>query len=140
AMRTWVGLMGVDGSPRVATKTGISTSRIARRAASRCYPRAMFERILIARRGAAAASIARSLRRLDREAVALVLSASEEGVHVEACDDVFIAKLGPSGEIDFADLAARAKEQGIGAVHPGWSDARDAALREACEAAELTYL
>ena len=101
----------------------------------------MLEKILIARRGAAAAAIARSLRRLDREAVALVLSDSEEGVHVEACDAILVAKQGPSGEIDFADLLARAKEAGISAVHPGWgASPSDQALREACEASGLIFL
>ncbi|NLY94512.1 MAG: hypothetical protein GXY23_10855 [Myxococcales bacterium] len=101
----------------------------------------MFERILIAKRGAAAAAIARSLRRLDREAVALVLAESEEGVHVEACDEVLVAKLDASGEIDFAELVARGKERGILAVHPGWgSDASHERLRDACREAEVAFL
>jgi acetyl/propionyl-CoA carboxylase alpha subunit len=101
----------------------------------------MFERILIAQRGAAAAAIARSLRRIDRDAVALVLSDSEEGVHVEACDETFVAKQGSDGAVDYGDLATRAKERGIPAIHPGWDTApAHRQLREACEAAGVVYL
>jgi biotin carboxylase len=70
-----------------------------------------------------------------------VLSESEEGVHVDSCDEIFVAKQGGQGEIDFTDLATRAKERGILAVHPGWDLApTHPQLREACEAAGLTYL
>jgi acetyl/propionyl-CoA carboxylase alpha subunit len=101
----------------------------------------MFQRILIAHRGAAAAAIARSLRRLDCEAIAMVLAESEEGVHVDACDEIFVAKQGASGAVDFAELTARAKERGIPAVHPGWDvTSSHRALREACETAGLVYL
>lgn len=101
----------------------------------------MMKRILLMKRGAVSAAIARSLRRLERESIALVHSEAEEGVHVEAADEIFIAKLDGDGALDIRDLIARAKEQGIDAIHPGCAPlVGDEALREATAEAGIAYL
>lgn len=101
----------------------------------------MMKRILLMKRGAVSAAIARSLRRIERESIALVHSEAEEGVHVEAADEIFIAKLGNDGELDIRDLITRAKEEKIDAIHPGCAPlVGDEELREAAAEAGIAYL
>ncbi|NLE48195.1 MAG: hypothetical protein GX614_07325 [Sandaracinaceae bacterium] len=101
----------------------------------------MMKRILLMKRGAVSAAIARSLRRLERESIALVHSEAEEGVHVEAADEIFVAKLTSDGSLDLRDLIARSKEAGIDAIHPGTAPlVGDEELRALAEEAGIAYL
>lgn len=101
----------------------------------------MMKRILLMKRGAVSAAIARSLRRIERESIALVHSEAEEGVHVEAADEIFIAKLGNDGSLDIRDLMMRAGEERIDAIHPGCAPLLDdEELRAAAAEAGIAYL
>lgn len=85
------------------------------------YPRAMFERILIANRGEIAARLARTLRRLGADTVAVCLAGEESSVHVQACDThVLLTSELADPYRDLAAIVRAAKESGCQAVHAGY--------------------
>jgi acetyl/propionyl-CoA carboxylase alpha subunit len=86
------------------------------------YPRAMFERILIANRGEVAARLARTLRRLGADTVALCAAGEESSVHVQACDThvLLASSQHPDPYRDLGAVVRAAKESGCQAVHAGY--------------------
>ncbi len=81
----------------------------------------MFERILIANRGEIAARLARTLRRLGADTVAVAVQGEESSIHVQACDaHVVLDSTRPDPYLDVAAIVRAAKEAGCQAVHPGY--------------------
>ena len=78
----------------------------------------MFRRIFIVRRGQAAIRVARTCKRLGITAVALRAPAGS-GLHIEACDISLEVDVS-DGLLDVEQLVARAVENEIDAVHPGF--------------------
>lgn len=79
----------------------------------------MFERILIARRGEAAARVARTCKRIGLDVVGLHSEAAES-VHVDACDESFEVKA-EHGRVRAEDVLAIAKQAKVDAVYPGYA-------------------
>ncbi|MBN8616711.1 MAG: carbamoyl-phosphate synthase large subunit, partial [Deltaproteobacteria bacterium] len=81
----------------------------------------MFERILIANRGEIAARLARTLRRLGADTVAVCVPGEETTVHVQACDThVVLSSSAPDPYRDVAAIVRAAKDSGCQAVHAGY--------------------
>jgi len=103
----------------------------------------VFERVLIANRGAIAARIARTLAAAGVESVGVFAEADRGSVHHRACDHAFSLGDGGAREtyLDAARLLDIAARSGAGAVHPGYGFlSENAAFARACEARGLVFL
>lgn len=80
----------------------------------------MFEKVLIARRGEAAARVAVTCRHLGISAIAVYSDKGADGVHVEACDEAHMLEPGSDGLLDPAEIVALAKDKAVDAVYPGY--------------------
>jgi len=103
----------------------------------------VFRRVLIANRGEIAVRIARTLRRLGVESVAVHGDADAAAPHVRAAD--LALRLGPGeGAAPYLDLeliVAAARRAGAEAVHPGYGFlAESPELARACAAAGLAFV
>jgi acetyl-CoA/propionyl-CoA carboxylase biotin carboxyl carrier protein len=76
----------------------------------------MFERVLIANRGEIAVRIARTLRRMGIEPIAVYSDADAGMPHVRACDRA----VGIGSYLDIEGVIAAALKAGAGAIHPGY--------------------
>ncbi len=102
------------------------------------YTPAVFQRILIASRSAAALRVARTCRRLDIASVGI--HDGTEYAHLDACDVRVEVPL-VEGRLDPAQLVAIAREHEVDAVHPGYCDrGADLALARHLEAEDVTYI
>lgn len=106
------------------------------------YPRAMFERILIANRGEIAARLARTLRRLGADTVAVCVAGEESAAHVQACDThVVLSSTAADPYRDVAAIVRAALESGCQAVHAGYGlFDRGPELARAIERAGLVHV
>jgi acetyl-CoA/propionyl-CoA carboxylase, biotin carboxylase, biotin carboxyl carrier protein len=81
-----------------------------------------FDRVLIANRGEIAVRIARTLREMDIESVAVYSDADGTAVHVEAAD--IALRIGPASAaasyLNIPALLEAARSSGAEAVHPGY--------------------
>jgi biotin carboxylase len=102
----------------------------------------MFERILIANRGEIAARLARTLRRLGADTVAVCVPGEETTVHVQACDThVVLSSSAPDPYRDVAAIVRAAKDSGCQAVHAGYGlFDRGPELARAVERAGLVHV
>src|SRR4051812_42522430 len=103
----------------------------------------MFERVLIANRGEIAVRVARALRALDVESVAVFSDADAGAPHVAAAD--VAVRLGPAearrSYLSVAALLDAAARTGAEAIHPGYGFlAESPALARACAAAGVTFV
>ena len=103
----------------------------------------MFERVLIANRGEIAVRIARTLRRLGIEVVAVHTPPDAGALHVRGADRVVALSddEGRSGYLDVEQIVAAARRTGAQAVHPGYgflAESADAA--RACAQAGLAWV
>ena len=103
----------------------------------------MFDKILIANRGAIVCRIARTLRRMGVGSVAVYSEADAHSAHVAACDEA--VPIGPSPAAQsyldaekILDAARRTKAQ---AIHPGYGFlSENPAFAEACVAAGIAFI
>ena len=97
----------------------------------------MFAKILIARRGEAAARVARTCRWLGITAVALY-SQKGESVQVDACDLSFEIEPGGDGRLSATSVVAIARQAEVDAVYPGYgAHTAHSALTVELEQAEM---
>src|SRR3954471_14816865 len=103
----------------------------------------MFQRGLIANRGEIAVRVARALRELDVESVAVFSDADAGAPHVAAADAA--VRIGPSearrSYLSVEALLDAAARTGADALHPGYGVlAESPALARACAAASVTFV
>ena len=103
----------------------------------------MFEKVLIANRGAIAVRIARTCERLGIGSVAVYSEADEDSVHKQACDEAVC--VGPAriqdSYLNQAAILEAAKRTGAQAIHPGYGLlSESAAFARAVEAAGISFV
>jgi len=103
----------------------------------------MFEKILIANRGAIACRILRTLRELDVTGVAIYAEADRASRHVSEAPVAHGLGDGPAATtyLDTAKILAIARRERVQAIHPGYGFlSENAAFGEACEAAGIAFI
>ncbi|APU29513.1 urea carboxylase [Ectopseudomonas alcaliphila JAB1] len=103
----------------------------------------MFEKLLIANRGAIACRILRTLRELNVGGVALYSEADAASLHIQQADEAFSLGDGPAAQTYLVvdKILAAAKTSGARAIHPGYGFlSENAAFAEACEAAGIAFV
>ncbi len=103
----------------------------------------MFEKILIANRGAIARRILRTLRELDVTGVAVYAEADRASLHVSDAPIAHCLGDGPAAltYLDTAKILEIARREGVQAIHPGYGFlSENAAFGEACEAAGIAFI
>lgn len=103
----------------------------------------MFEKILIANRGAIACRIARTLKRMGIRSVAVYSEADRHSLHVTAADEALL--IGPSSPSESYlrqdKLIEAARMTGAGAIHPGYGFlSENAVFAAACDAAGVAFI
>ncbi len=103
----------------------------------------MFEKVLIANRGAIACRILRTLRELHVKGVAVYSEADAASLHILQADEAH--NLGEGAAIGtylaVEKILASAKASGATAIHPGYGFlSENAAFAEACEAANIAFI
>ena len=103
----------------------------------------MFEKILIANRGAIACRILRTLGELKVQGVAVYSQADAASLHILQADEAHSLGEGAAANTYLAvdKLLAIAKSSGATAIHPGYGFlSENAAFAEACEAAGIAFI
>ncbi|MDR6956087.1 urea carboxylase [Pseudomonas brassicacearum] len=103
----------------------------------------MFEKILIANRGAIACRILRTLGELKVQGVAVYSQADAASLHISQADEAYSLGEGAAANTYLAvdKLLAIAKSSGATAIHPGYGFlSENAAFAEACEAAGIAFI
>ncbi|WP_244851675.1 urea carboxylase [Caballeronia sp. SL2Y3] len=103
----------------------------------------MFEKILIANRGAIACRILRTLRELNVTGVAVYAEADRASRHVSEAPIAHALGDGPAAVtyLDTAKILEVARREGVQAIHPGYGFlSENAAFGEACEAAGIAFI
>lgn len=103
----------------------------------------MFDKLLIANRGAIACRILRTLRQLDVQGVAVYSEADAASLHIQQADEAFSLGEGPAAGtyLVVEKILAVAQQTGAKAIHPGYGFlSENAAFAEACEAAGIAFV
>jgi urea carboxylase len=103
----------------------------------------MFNKVLIANRGAIACRIIRTLRRLRVSCVAVYSDADRNSLHVAQADESVRLGPGPAAESYLRPdaLLAAARNTGAEAIHPGYGFlSENADFAAACEAADIVFI
>ena len=103
----------------------------------------MFDRVLIANRGAIACRIIRTLKRMGVEAVAVYSEADRHSLHVREADHAVLIGPPAAGHsyLDAERILRVARETGVGAIHPGYGFlSENAGFAEACEAGGIAFV
>ncbi len=103
----------------------------------------MFEKLLIANRGAIACRILRTLRQLDVRGVVVYSEADAASLHIQQADQAISLGEGPAAStyLVVEKILAAARDSGAQAIHPGYGFlSENAAFAEACEAAGIAFV
>lgn len=103
----------------------------------------MFQKILIANRGAIACRIIRTLREMGVSSVAVYSRADTNSLHVAQADEAVLIGEGPAGEsyLDAGRILEAARKTGAQAIHPGYGFlSEDAGFAEACAEAGVVFI
>ncbi len=103
----------------------------------------MFDKLLIANRGAIACRILRTLRNLNVNGVAVYSEADAASLHLQQADEAHSLGEGPATQtyLDAQKILRIARETGANAIHPGYGFlSENAAFAEACEAAGIAFV
>lgn len=103
----------------------------------------MFQKVLIANRGAIACRIIRTLKRLGIKSVAVYSDADRDARHVFLADEA--VRLGPApaaqSYLNVEAVLAAARTTGAQAIHPGYGFlSENASFAEACAAAGIVFI
>jgi urea carboxylase len=102
-----------------------------------------FDTVLVANRGAIATRIIRTLRRMGLRSVAVYSEADAGSLHVSQADVAVCIGAAPAAEsyLNVAAILAAAKDNGAGAIHPGYGFlAENTDFAEACAAAGIEFI
>lgn len=103
----------------------------------------MFDKVLIANRGAIACRILRTLRELNLEGVAVYSEADRASRHVSLADIACSLGEGAASAtyLDVEKILGIARAEGVQAIHPGYGFlSENAAFAQACEAAGIAFI
>ena len=103
----------------------------------------MFNKVLIANRGAIACRIIRTLKALNVTSVVVYHEADQHSLHVQQADEAYPLGSGSVAEtyLNQSKLLAIAKETGAGAIHPGYGFlSENPSFADACEQAGIEFL
>ncbi len=103
----------------------------------------MFDKVLIANRGAIACRIIRALRRLGVRSVAVYSDADRHSMHVAMADEAIHIGAAPAAEsyLQQDRIIAAARDVGAQAIHPGYGFlSENASFAEQCEAAGIVFV
>lgn len=103
----------------------------------------MFNRVLIANRGAIAVRIARTLKRLGIYSLAVYADCDRDSLHVSLADESFSLGDGPAEDTycNIDKILSIAKQRGADAIHPGYGFlSENPAFVEACENHGLLFV
>ncbi|MFC3608235.1 urea carboxylase [Stutzerimonas tarimensis] len=103
----------------------------------------MFEKLLIANRGAIACRILRTLKALNCRGVAVYSEADAASLHIQQADEAHSLGEGPASStyLVVEKVLGIARETGAKAIHPGYGFlSENAAFAEACEASGIAFV
>ncbi|MFT4997467.1 MAG: urea carboxylase, partial [Flavobacteriales bacterium] len=103
----------------------------------------MFEKVLIANRGAIAVRIIRTLKRLGIQSVTVYADSDINSLHVKHADESICLGAGPASEtyLDQDKILAIAKATGAQAIHPGYGFlSENAGFARRCEVAGIIFI
>ncbi|WP_304639107.1 urea carboxylase [Pseudomonas sp.] len=103
----------------------------------------MFNKLLIANRGAIACRILRTLKQLDVQGVAVYSEADAASLHIQQADEAWSLGEGAASAtyLDVSKILGIAQQTGARAIHPGYGFlSENAAFAEACEAAGIAFV
>lgn len=103
----------------------------------------MFNKVLIANRGAIATRIIRTLKKMNITSVVLASDADRASLHVQQADEVIFLEGNVATEtyLNVPLILERARELGVEAVHPGYGFlSENAGFAEDCEAMGIRFI
>lgn len=103
----------------------------------------MFDKVLIANRGAIACRIIRTLKRMGIGSVAVYSEADRHSLHVREADEAVLIGPAPAAQsyLDSERILRVALETGAGAIHPGYGFlSENADFAQRCEAAGIVFI